>query len=133
MNSLSVSWLLYFKRKLLLGFWLKGIWYTAFYYLTFKIFKNWYFGWMSGASRGQKKALNPLQLLLEMVWVTMWVYRTEAGSSEKAISTFDHWVISPVPNVLLFLIPAYESIIFLKYKAFWNLKKKKPDPDGFND
>lgn len=49
---------------------------------------------MLNAQRGQRRALDPLELQLEMLRVAMWVLRIELGSSEVAASALN---LSPAP------------------------------------
>ena len=46
----------------------------------------------------QKRALDPLELELEMVVSPVGVQGIKLGSSGKAASVFNHQVTSPVPN-----------------------------------
>lgn len=51
--------------------------------------------YVSGACRGQKRALGPLELSYRQLWPITWVLETEPGSSERAANACNSSVISP--------------------------------------
>lgn len=52
---------------------------------------------MPDVYRGQKKASDPLELELGLLWVL----GVKAGSSEKAAGALNHWAISPTLDLCI--------------------------------
>lgn len=56
-----------------------------------------------GDQRGQKWALEALELELPLLWTNTWLLGIEPGSSGRSVSVHDHWAISPPPPLLAFM------------------------------
>jgi hypothetical protein len=58
---------------------------------------------VSGTCRGQKRALHPLELELQMALrICMWMLGIKSGSSGTAFSVCNHWQIAPAGLALVF-------------------------------
>lgn len=59
--------------------------------------------------KSQKRALDPLEPGLRLLWATVWILGTETRFCPRATSALDCWVISPI-QFLMF----YVNILFLR-------------------